>query len=242
MTVNDNKWQMTANDSKLQQMTNESKLQMTANYNYSKWYYLLFNKREHSVSMEYLSNCRPPVAPDLPTASKYIIQPLGRISATADFQLQQTCQLPQPPLLHLHLLPDLLHLLLHLAQPQHHCPPDPLQHGHLLHLPPESRKPYFFLFIQFFLLFFGVETQNLTLRKQLSVRMSICMSVSPSVMFSNRPLTPNRLSYRNGTDLFGSVSTSRLQWCPLRWVWPQCNGHHWNRLIDMLQKRSVPFL
>ena len=50
---------------------------------------------------------RPPVAPYLPAASKYVIQPLGRISATADLQLLQTCQLPQPPLPHLHLLPHL---------------------------------------------------------------------------------------------------------------------------------------
>jgi len=46
---------------------------------------------------------------------------------------------------------------------------------------------------------------------------SFFLSVRPCVTFSNRPLTPNRLSYRNGTDLFGSVSTSRFQWCPLHW-------------------------
>ena len=58
-----------------------------------------------------------------------------------------------------------------------------------------------------------VGVQYLTLRKQLSVHMSI----HSSIMFNNRPLTPNRLSYRNGTDLFGSISTSWFPWCPLRW-------------------------
>ena len=41
-----------------------------------------------------------------------------------------------------------------------------------------------------------------------SIKLSVRMSVRSST-FSNRPLTPNRLNFRNGTDRFGSVSTYR---------------------------------
>ena len=41
-------------------------------------------------------------------------------------------------------------------------------------------------------------------------RVSVC--VSPK---SNLPLTPNRLSYRNVSDLFGMLRLSLFEWCPL---------------------------